>query len=69
MGIIKIGHPGTCLIAKNNGRIGKKTDNNKGVSQGSPVSAFLFIIYDGQRWETMKRSKTGNWGGLRIIQL
>ena len=44
--IIKLGNKGTCLRAKNNGKVGNKTENNKGVFQGSPLSAFLFIIYD-----------------------
>ena len=43
--IIRMGHIGTCLRAKNVGRIGRKTENNKGAFQGSPLSAFLFIIY------------------------
>ena len=43
--IIQIGHNGIKLCAKNNGKIGSKVNNNKGVFQGSPLSAFLFIIY------------------------
>jgi len=40
-----MGHDGTRLIPKCDGYIGKPEKNNKGVSQGSPLSATLFIIY------------------------
>ena len=43
--IIRMGHQGTKLRPKNNGIIGEKVINNKGVFQGSPLSAYLFIIY------------------------
>ena len=29
----------------------RKTQNNQGVFQGSPMSAFLFIMYDGEMTE------------------
>ena len=42
-----MGHLGTNLKPKSNGQLGNsvKNNNNKGVFQGSPLSAFLFIIY------------------------
>ena len=42
---IKVGHEGIKLTPKCGGYIGKSEDNNKGVFQGSPLSATLFIIY------------------------
>ena len=45
---IRMGHEGNRLIPKCDGYIRKSGNNNKGVSQGSPPGATLFIIYDGQ---------------------
>ena len=42
---LKMGHTGTRLCAKHAGCVGTSIYNNKGVSQGSPISAHLFIIY------------------------
>ena len=56
--IIRIGHKGASLRPKNNGEIGRKTIN-KGVSQGSPISAYLFIIYAESMmgiWKSLKRN-------------
>ena len=41
-----MGHLGTNRKPKSNGRLGSKVGSNKGVFQGSPLSAYLFIIYD-----------------------
>ena len=40
-----MGHIGTKLCANHEGVLRKGTQNNKGVFQGSPISALLFIIY------------------------
>ena len=42
---IETGRDGTKLIPKYDGYIGTSEDNNTGVSQCSPLSAALFIIY------------------------
>ena len=43
--IITMGHQGTKLMPRNNGIIGGKVINNIGAFRGSPLCAFLFIIY------------------------
>ena len=46
--IIRMGLRNTRLRPRNNGKIGGGTgNNNKGVFRGIPLSAYLFIIYDG----------------------
>ena len=42
---LRIGHEGDILRPKCDGYIGKDETNNKGVFQGSPMRATLFIIY------------------------
>ena len=42
---LRMGHENTKLRPKAKGNLGKKQINNKGVFQGSPLSALLFIIY------------------------
>ena len=43
-----MGHEGNKLIPKCDGYLGESENNNKGVFQGSPLSATLYIIYGGQ---------------------
>jgi len=43
--MIRVRHQGTTLQPESNGVIGSKVKNNKGVFQGSPLSAYFFIIY------------------------
>ena len=43
-----MGHGGNNHITMRDGYIGKSENNNKGVSQGIPLSATVLIIYDGQ---------------------
>ena len=45
-GIIK-GHGNNLLQGNHNGTRGRKVNNNKGVFQGSPISALLYIIFAG----------------------
>ena len=64
---IRMGHEDTKLRPKAKGTLGKKQINNKGVFQGSPLSALLFIIYfdhmlemyaKGQKtWKTITKYK------------
>ena len=42
---IRRGHQGTRLAPKYRGSYGEAKENNIGVSQGSEISALLFIIY------------------------
>ena len=48
---LRIGHEGNILRPKCDGYIGKGETNNKGVFQGIPLSATLFIIYAGRMIE------------------
>ena len=43
--ILRTGREGNTLRPKCDGHIGKGENDNKGVSQGIPLSATLFIIY------------------------
>ena len=43
--MIKIGHNNNQLCSKINGEYSNLINNNVGVFQGSPLSAYLFIIY------------------------
>ena len=43
--IIRTGHLGTNIKPKSNGPLGNSVRNNKDVSQGCPLSAYLFIMY------------------------
>ena len=43
--LIRMGHTDSQLRPKYKGAIGTSTHNNRGVFQGSPISAMLFIIY------------------------
>ena len=43
--LIRMGHTENQLRPKYKGAIGTRTHNNRGASQGSPLSAMLFIIY------------------------
>jgi len=42
---IRKGHQNTMLRAKHQGKYGEASENNVGVSQGSAISALMFIIY------------------------
>ena len=44
--MIKIGHNNNQLCSKINGEYSQLIKNNIGIFQGSPLSAYLFIIYD-----------------------
>ena len=39
------GHTGNILQGKHDGELGRKILNNKGVFQGSPINALLYINY------------------------
>ena len=43
--MLKIGHANNKLRSKINGEYSNLIKNNTGVFQGSPISAYLFIIY------------------------
>ena len=43
---IKKGRTKNMLRTKQSGKYSQQIENNIGVSQGSPISAILFIIYD-----------------------
>ena len=51
---LRMGHIGNKLRPKYKGNKGTYMYNNKGVSQGSPISAMLFIIYFDSLIENMK---------------
>ena len=66
--IVRMGHQKQTPKNTNNGKIGSESDNNKGVSQGSPLSAYLFIIYDestmGYYENSLKQETKGNIGSI-----
>ena len=43
--MIILGHANTKLCARHKCKLGNFVENNAGISQGSPLSAQLFIIY------------------------
>ena len=48
---IRAGHTNNTLRPKIQGQLGGKIKNDKGVFQGSPLSALLFIIYQNEMME------------------
>ena len=57
---IIIGRSGNSLFGKHNGVLGAKVDN-KGVFQGSPISALLYIIYAGNLMMEYKNEINNNF--------
>ena len=57
------GHHGNILQGKHDGQLGREIHNNKGVFQGIPISALLYIIFaDGAMGEYKKEIIPKNTG-------
>ena len=62
------GHSDNTLSGRHNGNIGKAVNNDKGVFQGSPISALLYIIFaDGIMEEYKEELKNSNTDKIKII--
>ena len=65
-----MGHQNICLRHRNNETVGGRNGGDRGVFQGCPLSAHLFIIYavstTGYHGESLKRETGGNTNRIKL---